>query len=556
MSGPPTSRLDPEGRRSALSAASAEQYDLAVVGGGVTGVGVALDAASRGLSVVLFDAGDLAGGTSSRSGKTAHGGLRYLEQLNFGLVAGALHERDLMIRTLAPHLVAPEPFLVPLTRHWERAYIGAGVALYDLMAFVGRTGGPGGVPHHRHLSRRRALHESPGLSPDPLTGAIQYFDGRMDDARYALAVARTAATYGARLIPHARVTDVQVGGDRVSGVRVRDELSGDETDVQASTVVNAAGVWAADVQAMAGAATFEVTPSKGVHLLVERDAFDSTTGILARADDSVIILRKWYGRWLLGTTDTAYLGDRRSPTVEHDDVEYLLRNVNRYLARPLRRSDVLGAFAGLRPLLSAVRGTSPTNAATTSALSRDHAVIEEPAGLVTIVGGKYTTYRVMARDAVDAAARVLGASLPPTPTARLPLFGAAGWRVVSNQLTGLAGQYGVDEVHLRRMVHRYGDELPEVLAPVATDPTLGRPVPGAAGYLGVEFRHAVTHEGALTLSDVLVRRTRVSIEQPDGGLSSAPAVAALVAPILGWDERRRQREVDAYREQLTHTGLR
>ncbi|WP_037075427.1 glycerol-3-phosphate dehydrogenase/oxidase [Pseudonocardia spinosispora] len=556
MSASRTSRLDPDGRRSALLAASSERYDLAVVGGGVTGVGVALDAAARGLSVVLLDAGDLAGGTSSRSGKTAHGGLRYLEQLNFGLVAGALHERDLMIRTLAPHLVAPEPFLVPLTRRWERAYIGAGVALYDAMALVGRTGGQGGVPHHRHLSRRRALREAPGLAPDSLTGAIQYFDGRMDDARYALAVARTAATYGARLVPHARVTDVHVGGGRVRGVRVRDELSGDELDVRASAVVNAAGVWAADVQAMAGAATFEVTPSKGVHLLVERDAFDSTTGILARADDSVIILRRWYGRWLLGTTDTAYHGDRRSPTVEHDDVEYLLRNVNRYLARPLGRSDVVGAFAGLRPLLRAVRGTPATSAATTSALSRDHAVIEEPAGLVTIVGGKYTTYRVMARDAVDAAARAIGAGLPPTPTARLPLFGAAGWPVVANQLSRLAEQYGVDEVHLRRMLHRYGDELPEVLAPLAVDPTLGTPLPSAAGYLGVEFRHAVTHEGALTLSDVLVRRTRVSIEQPDAGVAAAASVAALVAPILGWDEQRQRREVDAYRSGVTHSALR
>lgn len=538
-------QLDRDSRRAALAATASQRYDIVVVGGGVTGAGVALDAAARGLSVLLLEAGDLTSGTSSRSGKTAHGGLRYLEQLNFSLVAGALRERDLMIRTLAPHLVAPEPFLVPLTSHWERAYIGAGVALYDLMALARRTGALGGVPRHRHLTRRGALRESPGLDPRALTGAVQYYDGRMDDARYALAVARTASAYGAHLVPHARVTGMHRGGDRVVGVTARDELSGEQFDVDSSVVVNAAGVWAAEVQAMAGAATFHVTPSKGTHLLIERDAFDSSTGILARAEDSVIILRKWYGRWLLGTTDTAYHGDRNAPTVDSEDVDYLLRNVNRYLARPLGRSDVLGAFAGLRPLLSAVQGVG-ANSATTSALSRDHAVIEEPSGLVTIVGGKYTTYRVMARDAVDAVGRVLGRTLPPSPTAQLPLLGAPGWQAVGNQLPRLALRYDVEEQHLRRMLHRYGDQLPAVLAPIATRPELRHRITGANGYLAAEFRYAVTHEGAATLADVLVRRTRVSIEQPDGGAEAATPVAQLLAPLLDWDEARRRREVSTF----------
>jgi glycerol-3-phosphate dehydrogenase len=536
-----TADLSPATREAALGAAKAGTFDVAVVGGGVTGAGVALDAAARGLSVVLLEAGDLASGTSSRSGKTVHGGLRYLEQLNFGLVAEALHERDLMVRTLAPHLVTPEPFLFPLTKRWERPYIGAGVLLYDLMAVAGRTGGRGGVPHHRHLTRRGALREAPGLDPRVVTGALQYYDGRMDDARHTLAVARTSAAHGAVILSHAPVVDVLRDGPRVTGVSV--EVSGSRFDITASVVVNAAGVWAADVQAMAGPPTFAVQPAKGVHLLVERAAFDSRTGILARAEDSVIILRKWFGHWLLGTTDTTYDGDRRAPTVEREDVDYLLRNVNRYLARPLSRDDVLGAFAGLRPLLAPVA----RDAATTSALSRDHTVVEEPAGMVTVVGGKYTTYRRMARDAVDAAGRALGSDLPPSPTANLPLVGAAGWQAVNNRVPRLAAEHGVAEEHARRMLHRYGDELPDVLAPILGDPALGTPL---AGYLPVEFQRAVTHEGALTLVDVLHRRTHLAIDRTDAGLPAAPAVAGLLAPLLGWDADRQAREVAAYRAEV------
>jgi glycerol-3-phosphate dehydrogenase len=540
-------RLSPETRRAALAAAGSERFDVAVVGGGVTGAGVALDAAARGLSVLLLEAGDLAAGTSSRSGKTMHGGLRYLEQLNLKLVAGALRERDLTIRVLAPHLVAYEPFLYPLTRRWERPYVGAGVGLYDAMAAVtGRlgTGVPGPhAPRHRHLSRGGALRRAPGLDPDLVTGAIEYPDGRMDDARHTLAVARTAAACGARILTRTEVTGLVTGPDgRVAGLWARDTVTGTDLEVTARVVVNAAGVWAERIQRMAGARSFTVTPAKGAHLLVRGEAFDSAAGILARAEDSVIILRRWYGNWLLGTTDTPYTGDLRRPTVEPADVDYLLRNVNRYLRRPLGEADVLGRFAGLRPLLAPAGGADRT-----SALSRDHVVLEEPSGLVTVVGGKYTTYRLMARDAVDAAAASLGRPVPPTPTAGLPLVGAAGWRVVGNRLAELARRHGVPEPTLRRMLHRYGDELPEVLAPIDDDPGLARPVPGAAGHLPVEFRYAATHEGALTLTDALERRTHVAIECPDAGRAAAPAVAALLAGPLGWDADRQAHEVRTYR---------
>ena len=307
-----TSTLSPSTRKDAIAAATTGTYDLVVVGGGVTGAGVALDAASRGLSVVLLEAGDLAVGTSSRSGKTMHGGLRYLEQLNFSLVFGALRERDLTIKTLAPHLVGHEHFLYPLQHQWEKPYVGAGVGLYDAMATMSKR--TGGAPHARYLSRKTVEREAPGLDTNVVIAGLQYPDGRMDDARHTLAVARTAASYGAQVITYAKVTGVRTAPDgRATGVTVEDVQGGGSFDVSARVVVNAAGVWAAEIQQLAGAHTFSIAPAKGVHLLVRKEAFDSTTGILSKAEDSVIILRKWYGHWLLGTTDTPYERRQEQP---------------------------------------------------------------------------------------------------------------------------------------------------------------------------------------------------------------------------------------------------
>ena len=272
-----TSTLSPSTRKDAIAAATTGTYDLVVVGGGVTGAGVALDAAARGLSVVLLEAGDLAVGTSSRSGKTMHGGLRYLEQLNFSLVFGALRERDLTIKTLAPHLVGHEHFLYPLQHQWEKPYVGAGVGLYDAMATMSKR--TGGAPHARYLSRKTVAREAPGLDTDVVIAGLQYPDGRMDDARHTLAVARTAAAYGAQVITYAKVTAVRTGPDgRATGVTADDVQGGGTFDVSARVVVNAAGVWAAEIQQLAGAHTFDVAPAKGVHLLVRKEAFDSTTG--------------------------------------------------------------------------------------------------------------------------------------------------------------------------------------------------------------------------------------------------------------------------------------
>lgn len=535
---PDPSALSPAQRARALADATADTYDLVVIGAGATGAGTALDAASRGLSVVLVEAGDLADGTSSRSGKTFHGGLRYLEQLNVKLVNQALHERDLMVNRLCGYLAKPEPFLYPLTRAYERPYIGAGVALYDAMT-VSRTG----IPHHRHYSRRGVRRVAPALDPRRVRGGIQYHDVRVDDARHTMVLARTAASLGVRVLTRAPVVEVLRAGERVSGVVVADTATGVRHRIAARAVVNAAGVWSAQIQRLAGAETFRIAPAKGVHVVLAPDAIDSTTGIFARAEDSVIIARKWFDRWMLGTTDTPYTGDLAAPRAEPAEIDYLLRNINRYLARPVTREHIVGTFAGLRPLLAPAG-----DADTTSALSRDHAVITGPPGMVTIVGGKYTTYRAMAADAVDAVGALLGASLPRSETADLPLVGTPGWRSTLHRSGYLAAAYGLAAGDVTRLAGRYGALTEQVLA---ADPQLARVVAGTGGHLAAEFAYAVTHEGATTLTDLLWHRTHVSFETPDGGAAAAPAVAALVAPLLGWTDADTDAQVAAYRAWVT-----
>jgi glycerol-3-phosphate dehydrogenase len=526
-------------------------FDLVVIGGGITGVGTALDAVSRGLSVALLEAGDLAGGTSSRSGKVFHGGLRYLEQLNFSLVRQALTERDLMVDRLCPHLVSPEPFLFPFTRRWERPYVGAGVLLYDLL----RLRGTRSVPGHRHLTRRGVLRQMPALHPGRITGGVRYHDVRVDDARHTLTVARTAAGLGAQVLTRMQVVGMLWDGDRIAGVRARDVsasapasagswpadvgLPAAEFPVRARCVVNAAGVWAEQVQALAGRPSISVTVAKGIHLVVPGDRIDSRTGLIARTPDSVFILRRWFDHWLLGTTDTRWEHGPADPAATRSDVDYLLGQANRWLRAPLGAGDVVGIYAGLRPLVSGP-------AAVTAALSRDHVVVSGPPGMVTVVGGKYTTYRLMARDAVDACARWLG-RLPVSGTEWLPILGAAGHDVLRGQRSSLAAESGVDEWWIGRLLGRYGSLTTDLLDLIADRPELGRPVPGATGYLAAELHYAASHEAAMTLEDALVRRTRIFMETRDRGLAAARHAAGVVGEVLGWDETRRDEEVVRYR---------
>ncbi|MGW0227338.1 glycerol-3-phosphate dehydrogenase/oxidase [Actinopolymorpha singaporensis] len=539
--------LSADRRRGDLATAAGRDFDLVVVGGGVTGAGVALDATARGLSVLLVEADDLASGTSSRSGKVFHGGLRYLEQLNFALVREALLERDLMVERLCPHLVEPEPFLFPFTSRWQRPYVGAGVAMYDLF----RLSGPRSVPGHRHLTRRAALAEMPGLRPDDITGAVQYHDVRVDDARHTMTLARTAAGLGATVLTRTRVVGMLRDGQRVTGVRLHDIEDGGHVDVLAGVVVNAAGVWADEVQSLGGSPSIAVRPAKGVHLVVPADRIESRTGLIARTSDSVFIIRKWFDHWLMGTTDTPWDHDRGHPVASREDVDYLLGQANRWLKHPLSDADVVGVYAGLRPLLAGVPVRTPgargsTDPATTAALRRDHTVVEQPAGLVTVVGGKYTTYRLMARDAVDAAGRSLGRTIPASSTDRLPLLGATGYVAVRHQRDRLAREAGLEPEQVEHLLGRYGALTPEVLDLLADRPELARPLPGASHYLAAEVAYAARNEGALHLMDALARRTRVFMETPDRGVAAAPEAARVMGSVLGWGEERRAAEVAAY----------
>ena len=540
----PSSALSPEARERALVELVVGELDVLVVGGGVVGTGCALDAVSRGLRVGLVEARDWASGTSSRSSKLLHGGLRYLEMLDFALVKEALKERGLHLQRLAPHLARPVPFLYPLThRGWERPYVGAGIALYDVMAMVG-VGRVAGMPTHKHLTRRKALRLAPGLKPDSLTGAVQYYDGQVDDARHVMMIARTAAAYGALCVNRTKVVTFLRQGERVTGARLVDLETGHEFDVLAKQVINATGVWTDDTQAMVGSrGQTHVTASKGVHLVVPRDRIQSTTGLILRTEKSVLFVIPWGRHWIVGTTDTPWTYDKAHPAATEKDISYVLEHVNSVLRTPLTHADVEGVYAGLRPLLS---GESDA----TSKLSREHVVSHPAPGLVVVAGGKYTTYRVMAKDAVDEASRALDERVPESVTDDLPLLGAEGFHALWNQRHGLAEQSGLHVARIEHLLRRQGNLIYDLLALVADDPGLGAQLEGSEDYLRVEVVYAASHEGARHLDDVLARRTRLSIETWDRGLTAAEPCARLMAGVLGWDEEQVQREVRLYTERV------
>ena len=535
--------LDARDREGTLGRLATERFDVLVIGGGITGAGAALDAASRGLRVALVEARDLASGTSSRSSKLIHGGLRYLEQLDFKLVYEALRERDLLVSKLAPHLVKPVPFLFPLYRKVvERPYVGAGLALYDAMEGTRR-----GVPHHRHLSARGALKRAPALSSDRLAGAMLYYDAQVDDARYTLAVARTAAAHGAVVATRVSAVGVVRGGDgvRVTGARVRDEETGHEVTVTADSVVICAGVWTDQVHELAGVrAGYKVRMSKGVHIVVPREAVEATTGMIVRTEKSVLFFIPWGKRWIVGTTDTDWSGDRDEPAATEEDIDYILAAANRVLARPLTRADVIAVYAGLRPLVAvAAKESKPT-----TKLSREHVVDVPVPGLASIAGGKFTTYRLMARDVVDAAVADFGSdrSVPASVTDQVPLLGADGLAAVRASAGRLAEDYRVSRETVEHLLGRYGTLAAEVLDLVRSDPEFGRPLAPGHLYLRAEVVYAVTHEGALHVDDVLRRRTRLFIEAADSGAAAADDVSLIMGRLLGWSRRRRAAETRRY----------
>jgi glycerol-3-phosphate dehydrogenase len=527
-------RLDPAQRSADLKRVGQQTFDLVVIGGGVVGAGTALDAASRGLSVALIEQRDWASGTSSRSSKLIHGGLRYLEKLDFRLVREALSEQTLMLERLCPHLVRPVPFLFPLSRRlWERFYIGAGTFLYDSLS------GKRSLPRHRHLTKRGVLARFPGLRSDRMIGGIQYWDAQVDDARHTLALVRSARVYGAVTLSSVRADDFRMSGARVSGVTARCLETGRTLAIDARQVVNATGVWTDSVQKHAGRGRVHVRASKGVHLVVPRDRIHGDAGLILRTEKSVLFVIPWENHWIIGTTDTDWNLDLAHPAASRRDIDYLLNHVNAVLAQPLRHEDIEGVYAGLRPLL---QGESDA----TSQLSREHAVSQSVSGLITVAGGKYTTYRVMAKDVVDVAARGLEQRVPESCTESIPLVGAAGYRAHWNRREAIAAETGLHVNVIEHLLNRYGARTHELLELIRESPELGRPLEGAPTYLAAEIHYATSHEGALHLDDVLTRRTRISIETFDRGVIAARPTAELMANILGWDDATRAGEVEHY----------
>src|SRR5262245_174705 len=473
------SALSPEARVGALAAMSgpaAEELDVLVVGGGVVGTGVALDAVTRGLSTGLLEQCDLASGTSSRSSKLIHGGLRYLEMLDFGLVREALQERGLLFTRLAPHLVRPVPFLYPLThRGWERPYVGTGLLLYDAMARFGPA--DAGLPRHRHLSRKAVARIAPDFAPESIAGASRYYDCQVDAARLVVTIARTAAAHGALIGNRVKVVGFLREGERVVGVRARDRDEGRELEIRSRVVVNAAGVWTDEIQEMVGGrGALHVQASKGIHLVVPRDRIRSETGFIVRTETSVLFVIPWGRHWIIGTTDTPWNLDKATPAASRTDIDYVLDHVNAILREPLDHEDVEGVYAGLRPLLS---GESEP----TSRISREHTVVTPVPGLVMIAGGKLTTYRVMAKDAVDAAAHSLrtttNLSVRESITDKVRLLGADGYETRSNQRVLLARRSGLHVARIDHLLGRYGGLIDEVLDLVAQTRVLAAPLDGA-----------------------------------------------------------------------------
>ena len=536
-----SSELSPSARKDALESLRTNEFDILVIGGGINGVGIALDAASRGLSVALVEAKDFASGTSSRSSKLIHGGLRYLEQYDFKLVREALQERELMITTLAPHLVQPVSFIYPLQEKFkERTYVGAGMALYDALRGFKRA-----LPWHKHISQKELSEIAPSLRLDLITGGYKYFDAQVDDARHTMMIARTAAKYGAVITTRTSVEGIKRDGKRVTGAIVRDLQTDESIEVKAKVTVMAAGVWTDQLYRDLGIkAGYQVRMSKGAHIVVPGNAIRSKSGVIIKTDVSVLFIIPWGDKWIVGTTDTDYDSDPNTPIATRKDVNYIINQANRVLEPKLNQNQVIGVFAGLRPLISTNEDSKTTD------LSREHVVDHPVPGFVSIAGGKYTTYRVMAEDAIDAAVVDLKRLTPDSCTESLAIVGADGYSVLKNQKVGIAKSYGVSESTVEHLLNRYGSLFVEVLEATQSNPKLMKPLIENLPYIGGEIRYAVTHEGAISISDVLSRRTRINFEAPDQGRSIVNEVAEIIAEPLGWSKEEREKSISEYLSEI------
>jgi len=516
-----------------------EEFDLLIVGGGITGVAVARDAAMRGFRVALVEKNDFGSGTSSRSSRLIHGGIRYLEYYQFKLVFEACSERRVM-RQIAPRLVRPLPFLYPLYRGQKPApwKMRAGLTLYDAMGLFRN------VQNHRWLRPAEVQRREPLVAGRGLLGAARFYDAQVDDARLTLTTAKSAHLHGAVLVNHARVIELMMAGGRVVGACVVDEIGGREIEVRARVVINAAGIWVDTVRELdehyGGPKT---RPTKGIHLVIPRSRLNSQHAVAfdSPRDGRHVFLIPWGNFALVGTTDTDYEGDLDDPAAGLDDVEYLLEAVcHAFPGASIGRDDVISTFAGLRPLIFAPGGTY--------AISREHEIVESGSGLISIAGGKLTTHRLMGRQLTDRVQKRLAEGFGVHARSECRTKGQLDGAQIADVTAG-----GVEEDVGRHLVETYGSAATWVLAYAEENPGLGERVLPGLPYLMAEVLCGVQHEMALTLCDVLIRRTHVIYEARGGGLERARAVAALMAPRLGWDEAEIEHQVEAYAVQVALT---
>jgi glycerol-3-phosphate dehydrogenase len=553
-------------RNEALERMASDHFDVVVVGGGITGAGVALDAASRGLTVALVERDDFASGTSSKSSKLIHGGLRYLQQHEYRLVYENLAERQRLLAN-APHLVSPLPFLIPLfgrdgvvNRGVARVYRTA-LWLYDL------TGGMRIGRRHERLSRAQTLAHMPTLDADRLVDGFLYWDARADDARLTLAVVRTAVVdHGAVAANHTVVESLTTGPDgRVNGVRVAPE-GGEPFDISARVVVNAAGVWSDQVRTLdEHRDPHSIRPAKGIHITVPNQAFpcDIAAVIPVKEDRRSIFVVSWGDQVYLGTTDTEWDGPLDDPSCRPEDIDYILAAANAITTQPIGREDITGLWTGLRPLLAPLPGKNALSERTAD-LSRRHTVRTSSSGLVTVTGGKLTTYRKMAEDTVDAVAGALGRRSLRCVTKDLRLRGAGTdgpAPALDTAPSGAEGQPHPDQARAAaaHLAGRYGTETPEVLAMAEDRPELLDPLVEGLHYLAVEALYAVREEMAGSVADVLDRRTRASLRDARAAADASRRVAELIGPELGWDRSRVDHEAESYararHDELIRAGL-
>ncbi|HEX9069441.1 MAG TPA: glycerol-3-phosphate dehydrogenase/oxidase [Ktedonobacterales bacterium] len=544
--------LSPASRAAALASMARDTLDVLIIGGGITGAGIALDATLRGYRVGLVERDDFASGTSSRSTKLVHGGIRYLPQLDIGLVAEGLHERGRLLAN-APHLAHPLAFLLPLyedSRHpvgipfttpggvGLGPILDVGLLTYDMLA------GGMSLGQHRRLGREGIAARMPGLTHDGLKDGFLYYDGQTDDSRLTVAVLRSAAERGALLASYAEVTRFEMSDAQVAGAWVRESLdgaSGPERLILARHVVNATGVWAEEVDELSGGSKLSVVPSKGVHIVVSRETFaiGDEAVVLPETDDGrIIFVVPWLSRVIIGTTDDEVTSPDE-PVASGDDIDYLLRHVNRHAVRTLTRSDIIATWAGNRPLLRLRKGKS------TGKLSRAHEVVEQANGLITISGGKLTSYRAMAQDVVDHIDRHEDRKAD-CQTADFRLWGGVGWPEALGEVYARGQRAGLDVGILEHLGQAHGTDALRVLSLVEGDATLGRRLVPDLPYIAAEVIHAMRAEGALTLIDVLARRLHLALEDTAHGLDALATVSALVAGELGWSEGDRAAHEQRY----------